>query len=111
VHDAILDLCLNRKFLPDLFCFVFFLPKRWEEVLYRGFLLPALHLFFPLPFALPLSGLLFGLHHQAIASVLPLAALGSFWALLYVLSRNLAVPVLIHALWNSRVFLGSLLGV
>jgi len=87
------------------------LLKRWEEVLYRGFLLPALHLFLPLPFALPFSGLLFGLHHQALASVLPLAALGSFWALLYVLSRNLAVPVLIHALWNSRVFLGSLLGV
>jgi membrane protease YdiL (CAAX protease family) len=83
----------------------------WEEVLYRGFLLPTLGAFFPLPLSLPLSGLLFGLHHQIPASALPLSALGLAWALLYVLSRNLWVPVLVHAMWNSRVFLGSLLGV
>jgi uncharacterized protein len=83
----------------------------WEEVLYRGFLLPALSLWMPLRFSVPLSGLLFGLHHQVLASALPLSALGASWALLYVLSRNLWVTVIVHALWNSRVFIGSLLGV
>jgi len=83
----------------------------WEEVLYRGFLLPTLSLWLPLPVSVPLSGVLFGLHHQMPASALPLSALGVAWALLYVLSRNLWVTILVHAMWNSRVFLGSLLGV
>jgi len=40
----------------------------------------------------------------------PLAALGFVWAVLYIQSRNLLVTILIHAMWNSRVFLGSLFG-
>jgi membrane protease YdiL (CAAX protease family) len=83
----------------------------WEEVLYRGFLLPTLTLFMPITVSVPLSGILFGVHHQIPNSVIPLAALGAAWATIYVLSRNLWVTVLIHAMWNSRVFLGSLLGV
>lgn len=42
--------------------------------------------------------------------MLPLSVLGLVWSLLYLYSRNLLVTVLIHAMWNSRVFLGSLLG-
>ena len=61
--------------------------------------------------AIPLSGLLFGLHHQALDSLLPLTALGTVWALLYRLSSNMTVTIAIHAMWNSRVFLGSALGV
>ena len=87
----------------------------WEEVLYRGFMLPALALWMPARLqgwlAIPLSGLLFGLHHQALDSLLPLTALGTVWALLYRLSSNMTVTIAIHAMWNSRVFLGSALGV
>ena len=87
----------------------------WEEVLYRGFMLPALALWMPARLqgwlAIPLSGLLFGLHHQALDSLLPLTALGTIWALLYRLSSNMTVTIAIHAMWNSRVFLGSALGV
>ena len=36
---------------------------------------------------------------------------GFFWAVLYVNSSNLLVPILIHALWNARIFVGSYLGV
>lgn len=36
---------------------------------------------------------------------------GGHQAVLYVLSGNLLVPILIHCLWNSRVFLGSYWGV
>ncbi|CAN0467555.1 unnamed protein product [Hapterophycus canaliculatus] len=42
--------------------------------------------------------------------MLPLSVLGLVWSLLYLYSGNLLVTVLIHAMWNSRVFLGSLLG-
>lgn len=40
----------------------------------------------------------------------PLTVLGLVWSLLYLYSGNLMVNVLIHAMWNSRVFLGSFLG-
>ena len=83
----------------------------WEEVVYRGFLLPALGLFLPTPLSVPLSGVLFGVHHMMPESAIPLAALGTLWAGLYVASGNLAVTVIVHAMWNSRVFLGSFLGI
>ena len=38
-----------------------------------------------------------------------LSALGLLWGWLYVRSGNLVVPILVHALWNSRIFLQSLL--
>ena len=73
-------------------------------MLYRGFVLPALLCFVPLTAALPLHALLFGLHHLSLATLLPLSTLGLLWAALYVGSRNLLVPMLVHALWNCRVF-------
>ncbi|GJQ10678.1 hypothetical protein GpartN1_g2469.t1 [Galdieria partita] len=82
----------------------------FEEVLYRGYLLPALATIMPIRFAIPLSSVLFAVHHLNIGSIIPLTVLGWAWALLYAHSRNLLVTILIHALWNSRVFLGSLLG-
>ena len=69
----------------------------WEEVVYRGFLLPALSLFVPRPVvSVPLSGALFGLHHMMPESAIPLAALGTLWAGLYVASGNLAVTIVVH---------------
>lgn len=84
-----------------------------EEVVYRGFLLRALTCFMPLRAALPVHALLFGLHHvvggRAPHVVLPLAALAWFWGWLYAASNNLLVPILIHAMFNSRGFIESLL--
>lgn len=82
----------------------------FEEVLYRGYLLPALTTVMPIRWAIPLSSVLFAVHHLNIGSIIPLTVLGWAWALLYSHSRNLLVTIFIHALWNSRVFLGSLLG-
>ncbi len=82
----------------------------FEEVLYRGFLLPALGCFLPMWAAIPASSVLFALHHLNPTGVLPLSVLGLIWAILYTRSRNLTVTILIHAMWNSRVFLSSFLG-
>lgn len=76
----------------------------FEEVLYRGFLLPSLMRFVPFSFAMPLQAILFGAHHRSLSALLPLSALGVLWAALYVGSANLMVPILVHALWNCRVF-------
>eukprot|EP00557_Chaetoceros_sp_GSL56_P006946 CAMPEP_0176499394 /NCGR_PEP_ID=MMETSP0200_2-20121128/12901_1 /TAXON_ID=947934 /ORGANISM="Chaetoceros sp., Strain GSL56" /LENGTH=556 /DNA_ID=CAMNT_0017897805 /DNA_START=195 /DNA_END=1865 /DNA_ORIENTATION=+ len=82
----------------------------WEEVLYRGFLLPALCLqmkFWPAVFV---SGIVFSIHHVSMTGAIPLAILGWTWAAIYAKSGNLFVTIMIHAMWNSRVFLGSWLG-
>ena len=83
----------------------------FEELLYRGFLLPALLRFAPLRFALPAQALLFGLHHQTWRGLLPISALGALWALLYVQTGNLVVPIAVHAMWNAKIFLHAVLGV
>lgn len=83
----------------------------WEEVLYRGFLLPALYLFYPADVATLVSAVIFAAHHMSMSGMIPLTTLGYLWAVLYLLSGNLLVPIAIHSLWNSRVFLGSLLGI
>ena len=81
-----------------------------KQVLYRGFLLPALAAALPLRLAVPCSAAVFAAHHGSPELTLPLFGLGAAWAGLYLASGNLAVPVAVHALWNARVFIGSLLG-
>jgi membrane protease YdiL (CAAX protease family) len=83
----------------------------WEEILYRGFLLPALVLQFgTYPLALFVSGVLFSIHHQSELAFLPLCVLGWTWAIVYTKSKNLWTTILIHCMWNSRIFLGSWFG-
>mmetsp|Transcript_6400 Transcript_6400/g.12759 ORF Transcript_6400/g.12759 Transcript_6400/m.12759 type:complete len:552 (+) Transcript_6400:96-1751(+) len=82
----------------------------WEEVLYRGYLLPALGLFMGFWPSVFVSGVLFSVHHLSVMGAIPLAVLGWVWALLYAKSGNILVTILIHGMWNSRVFLGSWLG-
>jgi membrane protease YdiL (CAAX protease family) len=82
----------------------------WEEVLYRGFGLAGLSQLLGYKWAVFLQGVIFSAHHMSLTAALPLAVLGWTWAILYTKSRNLWIVVLVHALWNSRVFLGSWLG-
>lgn len=82
----------------------------WEEVLYRGFMLPAMCLFMKFWPSVFLSGVVFSAHHLSTTGAIPLAVLGWTWAAVYAKSGNLLVTILIHAMWNSRVFLGSWLG-
>mmetsp|Transcript_25373 Transcript_25373/g.39048 ORF Transcript_25373/g.39048 Transcript_25373/m.39048 type:complete len:302 (+) Transcript_25373:3-908(+) len=82
----------------------------WEEVLYRGFMLPAMCLHLKYWFAVFMSGVVFSAHHLSTTGAIPLAFLGWIWAAIYAKSGNLVVTILIHAMWNSRVFLGSWLG-
>ena len=82
----------------------------FEELQSRAFLLQALTAAMPLSRALAVQGVLFGAQHQQIGLQLPLTVTGYFWGVLYVNSGNLLVPILVHALWNARIFLGSYLG-
>ena len=82
----------------------------WEEVLYRGFMLPALAIHLGYWPAVYVSGIIFSAHHMSWTGGIPLAFLGWTWAAIYARCGNLFVTILIHAFWNSRVFLGSWLG-
>lgn len=81
----------------------------FEEVHSRAFLMQALTSVLPLRQAMAAGGVIFGAQHFQLGLVLPLAAMGYFWGVLYAFSGNLLVPVLVHALWNSRIFVGSFL--
>jgi len=82
----------------------------WEELLYRGYMLPAMCLSMPFWVAIVISGFVFSAHHMSATGFIPLMVLGMAWATLYAKCGNLMVTILIHAMWNSRVFIGSWLG-
>ena len=77
----------------------------FEELIFRGFLLPSLTRYFSVTVSIVLSGLLFAVAHLSLAEVLPLATLGIILGIVYTRSRNLLAPMLLHSLWNSGTLL------
>lgn len=73
-----------------------------EELFFRGGLHGALRRVLPLPAAVALSALGFGLVHEP-SFWLPTAALGAVLAVLYERSGSLAAPVAFHALHNGAM--------
>ncbi|MEL6930538.1 MAG: type II CAAX endopeptidase family protein, partial [Cyanobacteria bacterium J06600_6] len=73
----------------------------FEEVMFRGFLLPSLTRYTSVNGAIVISGLIFAIAHLSLSEVLPLATLGIVLGFVYTRSRNLLAPMLLHCLWNS----------
>jgi membrane protease YdiL (CAAX protease family) len=80
----------------------------FEEILFRGLLFPSLTTVMTVPQGIFLSGIIFGAIHTSAAEFLPLSVLGMILAYSYQQTRNLAVPILIHMLFNGVTF-GALL--
>lgn len=93
----------------------------FEELLFRGFLLPSLISnffnkqvkdrvnyqginFLRVALAIAVSGLFFAIAHLNLADILPLTALGMVMGFVYVRSQNLLATMLLHSLWNSGTF-------
>ncbi|GMH39277.1 hypothetical protein BSKO_07175 [Bryopsis sp. KO-2023] len=74
-----------------------------EETVFRGFLLTSLTKWMPTPAAVVLSSVSFGLAHLSIKDFPYLTAVGMVWGFMYVRSRNLFTPMLMHCVWNSTV--------
>ncbi len=104
--------------------FSYFLPATWterrwwtflsitagvcEETLFRGFLLHYLHVFpwtLNLTLALLLSSMIFGLNHlyQGAAGVAGTAIAGFLFGLLFLLTGNLLLPIIFHAVTDLRM--------
>jgi len=77
----------------------------WEEFIFRGFLLPSLARWMPVPAAILASASFFALAHAQGYQFLPLLMLGAVAGLLFVHTRNLLAPVLLHCVWNVWIFL------
>lgn len=71
-----------------------------EEIVYRGFVLWCLFLYFPDWLALVISSVAFGLAHsyQGVAGVFKTGGLGLVLAMIYVGTGTIWIPVIIHAL-------------
>jgi membrane protease YdiL (CAAX protease family) len=81
----------------------------FEELLFRGFLLPSLTRYFSVWGAIVVSALLFAIAHLSLSEILPLSALGVVLGVVYTRSRNLLAPMLLHSLWNSGTLLSLFL--
>lgn len=73
----------------------------YEEIMFRGFLLPSLTRYLPVWGSIVLSGFLFAIAHLSLSEVLPLMTLGIILGFVYTKSKNLLAPMLLHSLWNS----------
>ncbi|MEE3715934.1 type II CAAX endopeptidase family protein [Tumidithrix elongata RA019] len=80
----------------------------FEELLFRGFLLPSLTKFMSYGSAIALSAFCFALAHLNLADLIPLTVLGMVLGFIYVRSNNLFAPMLVHCLWNSGSFVALL---
>lgn len=81
----------------------------FEELLFRGFLLPSLTRYVPVWGAIALSSLIFATAHLSLSEVLPLTVLGMVLGFVYTRSRNLLAPMLLHSAWNSATMAGLFL--
>ncbi len=77
----------------------------YEEMMFRGFLLPSLTRYFPVWGAISASSLIFAVAHLNVSEILPLAVLGMVLGVVYVRSRNLLSSILLHSLWNSSTLI------
>jgi len=96
--------------LPLLFLTVAVLAPCFEELMFRGFLLPWLnHQWKNLRggtlLALLATGLLFGLIHLQPTALPTLSTLGIVLGLAVLRTGNLLTSILVHGLWNGGVFL------
>jgi uncharacterized protein len=78
----------------------------FEEILFRGFLLPSLTRYFPVSGAIALSSLIFATAHLSLSEILPLTVLGAILGFVYTRSRGLLSSMLLHSLWNSVTMVG-----
>ena len=96
--------------LPLLFLTVAVLAPCFEELMFRGFLLPWMsHQWKNLRggtlLALLATGLLFGLIHLQPTALPTLSTLGIVLGLAVLRTGNLLTAILVHGIWNGGVFL------
>lgn len=78
----------------------------FEEILFRGFILPSLTRYMSTWGAIALSSFIFAAAHLSVSEILPLMVLGMVLGFVYTRSKNLLAPMMVHSLWNSATMAG-----
>jgi uncharacterized protein len=111
-NNPILQLVLEERDTLALGMFLFTAAVAapvFEEILFRGFLLPSLTRYMSTWGAIGLSSLMFAAAHLSFSEVLPLTVLGAILGFAYVRSQNLLSSILLHSTWNSVTMIGLFL--
>lgn len=111
-NNPILQLVLEERDPVALGMFLFtaaIAAPVFEEILFRGFLLPSLTRYMSIWPAIGLSSLIFATAHLSFSEVLPLTVLGAILGFVYARSRNLMSSILLHSTWNSITMIGLFL--
>ena len=72
----------------------------WEEIMFRGFLLPSLARYLEPTWAVAASSLVFATVHFTKEGFVPLLLLGGVFGAAYLKTLNLLPAVILHSLWN-----------
>ena len=110
--NPLLEIVLNNNndisfFL--LFLTTTFLAPLFEEVIFRGVLLPILSREFGIILGIIISAFIFSLAHLSISETPPLFILGIGLGVTRLLSGRLSSSVVMHSLWNGMTFLNLFL--
>ena len=100
----VVNVFLNTKspfMLAALVVLAFGVAPLVEEMLFRGILLPAITARWNATAGIVISSILFALLHFHLPSFMPLFLLAVGFSLLYIYTRSLWVPVIMHALFNG----------
>ena len=110
--NPLLEIVLNNN---NYFAFILlfltttFLAPLFEEVIFRGVLLPILSREFGIILGITISAFIFALAHLSISEMLPLFSLGIGLGITRLISGRLSSSVIMHSLWNGMTFLNLFL--
>ena len=110
--NPLLEIVLNNN---NYFSFILlfltttFLAPLFEEVIFRGVLLPILSREFGIILGITISAFIFALAHLSISEMIPLFTLGIGLGITRSISGRLSSSVIMHSLWNGMTFLNLFL--
>ncbi|MDC3118537.1 CPBP family intramembrane metalloprotease [Prochlorococcus sp. AH-716-K03] len=110
--NPLLEIVLNSNNYVSfilLFLTTTFLAPIFEEVIFRGVLLPILSREFGIVLGITTSAFIFALAHLSISEMIPLFTLGIGLGTTRLISGRLSSSVIMHSLWNGMTFLNLFL--
>jgi len=110
--NPLLEIVLNNNNYLSfilLFATTTILAPLFEEIIFRGILLPTLSRDFGVIFGILISAFIFALAHLSLGEMPPLFVLGIGLGITRIASGSLLSSVIMHSLWNGLTFLNLFL--
>ena len=110
--NPLLEIVLNNNnYLSFILLFITttLIAPLFEEIIFRGILLPTLSRDFGIIFGIVVSAFIFALAHLSLGEMPPLFVLGIGLGVTRIASGSLLSSVIMHSLWNGLTFLNLFL--